>query len=122
MPKTDPAADLMDGDSNDQAIDRALRQALEPDVATVDRVIHAARSAAPSSSRRPWRLATAWAAAVGAVSLVWWASVEIPGNRISSPGLQPESSAVLRISNEDGLVTVTTPVGSKMIILPGETR
>jgi hypothetical protein len=101
----------------DRDLDTRLRETLEPDAAAVDRIVGSARvSEAPT--HRAWRWATAGAAAA---AVAWLAVAVIPGVRTTSPpetGI--EAPPVLRISNEEGAVTVTTPEGSKLIILPGD--
>lgn len=112
MARNDRDPDARDPDD----IDRTLREVLEPAAAIVDRVIRAARINEPAPPRA-WRLV---AASVAAAAIVWLVVLEIPDLRAPSPPeVRPETLSVLRISNEEGVVTVTTPEGSKMIILPG---
>lgn len=117
-------------DDDSSAVDRTLRRLLEADAAAVERLIRTALSAGGgdavgTASRRPalrlwWRWAPASVAlACLALAAVWW----IPASKVLET--LPETAAtppsdVLRISNEDGVVTVTTPAGAKMIILPGD--
>ena len=69
-----------------RAAEAALREALEPDQATVERVARGALARRTSARRRPWLYAV-----VGAASL------ELPGPPVASPvvGAGPELSASL---------------------------
>ncbi len=116
--------------SGADALDAALRAALEPDAATVDRLVRRALAEpAPRPVLRRWR----WAAA--ALTLLATAVLLIP--RLERPYRAPAATsrtavappaataeaittapAALRISNEHGPVTVTTPAGSKLVFLP----
>lgn len=109
-------------------VDAQLRQALEPEPAAVERLVTSAlaeHAEAPRSSRpapaRRWQLAVA-AAAVAVVAVLALpllgprerTGIEVPTARPQNP----TATASLRISNEDGPVTVTTTAGSKMVFLP----
>ena len=113
-------------DRPDHDLDAALRRRLEPDAATVSRVVRNALAAAePETHRaRPWRRATGWATA-GAFALLAALAVPVlipdaPVDPPVEPVPAPPQPSLLSISNESGVVTVTTPTGSKMIVLPGE--
>ncbi len=114
-------------------IDAMLRGALEPDQATVDRLVASAieeRARRPARSR--WQPANARRWQLAAAALVVLAVVALPLLESWLPGMPPappeaylppetsgsRTSAVLRISNQDGPVTVITPAGSKMVFLP----
>ncbi len=116
QPESTPAA--RDAETR---VDVDLRQTLDPDQATVRRVVRQAleqTSPAPAGAR-PWRLAAVAAALVlAAISL----SLLVPKDP-RPPGPSPSETATaepaaLQISNRGGLVTVTTPAGSKMVLLP----
>ncbi len=99
-------------------VEERLRRSLEPHPAVVDRLVRTAleRTSPPAPKRWPvWGLAGA-----AAVALAILAVVLIPTLQPTPLVVDLEEPAVLRISNEDGAVTVTTPAGSKMIILPGD--
>ena len=118
----------------DDKLDGLLRDTLEPDRGTIDRLVATALD--PNHGRtegsggrvaaRRWQLAIAVAAVLLAI-------MAIPVLRPSPPSAPtsgardaatpdvasaPRAHALLRISNEDGPVTVTSPAGSKMIFLP----
>ncbi len=117
-------------------IDAALRRALEPEAATVDRLVRGALAEreSPVPFRRPafrrpasrhWRLAAV--AAVVAVLAVLALPILLPtvpeeppapNFAARSPADGADTPTPLRISNEHGPVTVTTPAGSKMVFLP----
>ena len=112
-------------------LDAVLRDALEPEANTIDRLMREALNAQPRRApRRHWQVAAAVAFLVLAViglDRLRTASVTAPEPRpaplavsdAEAAGEPPASkAAALRISNEDGLVTITTPAGSKMVFLP----
>ncbi len=112
----------------EKRIDALLRGALEPDRATVDRLVAGAleagegRPAWPPGGRlatRRWQLVAAAAVVVliAAVlpTLAPWPWAPAAPQEASAP---PVPDRTLRISNDDGPVTVTTPAGSKLVFLP----
>lgn len=125
MDREDPAAVDVDVD-----IDERLRRALEPHPAVVDRLVRTAlEGTAPTAEGPARRLGPISRLAFAAAAVLILAAVLIPRFRPVPPGPAspevvglpaPAAAAVLEISNEDGPVTVTTPAGSKMILLPGD--
>jgi len=108
--------------SEDQ-LDSALRSSLEPDPATAEALVRRALAAddTPSARTVAWRLA----AAASVVALAVSTPLFLPRENTSELDTAPPNSytaaeskpARLSISNESGLVTVTTPAGSKMVML-----
>ncbi len=108
-----------------EAFDAELRRTLEPNPAVVERLVHSALDGERPARNATWRLAAMTAPAAAAVALVALIAAAlipsltfVPSDAESAPA--PMAPTTLRISNEDGAVTVTTPAGSKMIILPGD--
>ncbi len=111
-----------------QRVDAVLRDALEPDRATVDRLVAGALEAGedrPASrprgrwATRRWQLAAAAVVVVliaaALPTLAPWPWAPAAPQEASAP---PVPDRTLRISNDDGPVTVTTPAGSKLVFLP----
>ncbi len=110
----------------DVDVEEKLRHALEPHPAVVDRLVRTAleRTSPPAPKRWPVWIPVAAAAGVLILAVVLIPTLQPNPDRRTAPQVVelepfPEPS-VLRISNEDGPVTVTTPAGSKMILLPGD--
>ena len=102
--------------TEDARLDEELRRALEPHPAAVARVVHGALRGPATPRRQSWRLAV-----VGAFLLLM--ALTIPRLLVEPPPVDTAPTPAkrqLRISNEDGLVTVTTPTGSALVILSGE--
>ncbi len=114
-------------------VDAMVRGALEPDQVTADRLVASAlekREGRLAPSRRRPAASRRWQLAAAAVVVL--AAVALPILKSWQPGVPPapreasmppeasdlRASASLRISNEDGPVTVITPAGSKMVFLP----
>ncbi len=90
----------------DNAVDQRVRRALEPDPAVVERTVEAALRTSRRTVWIPW---AATATAVLALALVALFS--------RSPDvIAPPPRRVLTISNEHGLVTVTTPEGGRFVV------
>jgi len=101
----------------DQWLDGLLKEALEPEPRTVRRVIRA--SLAAPERRRGWRLVWAAAAAafvlgVGLLALAPWRQAEPPPQQ-----LQAVQAEAIVISNEGGVLTVTTPSGCEWVSVAG---
>ena len=99
-------------------LDEGLRRALEPHPAVVARVVRGALEGSDPAPRRRWLLAAA-----GAFLLLLASAIP----RIPNEPPPVENSPLiaqqrLRISNEGGVVKVTTPAGSALVILPGDLR
>ncbi len=112
--------------SESSGLDAALRRALDPDPATVDRLVRQALAAPETRppAFRHWRLAAA-AAAVAMLAIlalpVLLPTIPVTTDRpppAPDAGTPISEPALLRISNEHGPVTVTTPAGSKIVFLP----
>lgn len=118
---TSPTSPTSSNRASAERIDEALCEALEPHPAAVQRLLRNTLETGPSP-RRPklGRWLAGGASLAVAAALV--SAILTSGAPSPTPGT-PEATAtsVLRISNENGSVTVTTPAGSKMIILSGET-
>lgn len=111
----------------DLEADATLRRALEPETATADRLVQAALADGADDVRRRAGAASRWrrfapaaAALVVLAMLTTWQISRLPNDVPLPRPAEPAEARLLKISNEDGFVTVTTPAGSKMIILPGE--
>lgn len=106
----------------EQRVDAALRRALEPDRATVQRVLRGALAETPPEAVpvRPWRLAVAAAAllALAAVSLTLFDSRDPDRPPVAPPATAAARPAALKIANPNGMVTVTTQAGSQLVLLP----
>jgi len=100
-------------------LDARLRELLEPHRLTVERVVQGAlRAADAERQRRGWpRLAVASALVIVAVCLIPLVHVLSPGGDDPEP---PAAPVRLSITNQTGPVTITTPAGATMIILPGD--
>ena len=110
---SDPRSD------HEAAVDRLLRDALDPDVRTVGRVL--ARVRAPRqrqrSVRRPLLALACSLIVLTALSVAFWP-------RGTAPPRSPEAHAArISITNVDGALTVTIPSSGRWIVLdnPGET-
>jgi hypothetical protein len=96
-------------------IDHLLRRALQPEPDTVRRV---ARAAFVSEPRRRIRLALAAAASVLAFAVALLALS--PLFQPKAPPAAPAGSEAIVISNEDGVLTVTTPSGCEQVSVRGD--
>ncbi|MEM7355004.1 MAG: hypothetical protein AAF657_29615 [Acidobacteriota bacterium] len=102
-------------------VDTLLRTALDPEPAVAKRLAKRALNtpaAVPARWTAPtrWQLTTAFSAAA-VIALLWLAPRDqtVP----PTPAPPPATEAVaLVISNPNGLVTVTTTAGAKMVLLP----
>lgn len=102
-------------DEDLRRFDESLRRDLEPHPAVVSRVVHGALQGPISTSRPRWRLV--WA---GAFLLLL--AIAVPRLRMENPPVEtspPTAQQQLRISNDGGLVMVTTSA-SALVILPGD--
>ena len=102
-------------------LDKRLRERLEPNPFTVERLVRNALDGRPSPVRSVWWPRLAVGAALLVLVVLFFPTAELgppPGGETRSSA--PQRPTRLSISNEDGLVTVTSPAGSKMIILSGD--
>jgi hypothetical protein len=105
----------MDDEMNDDGrLDELLREALEPDPHTVRRVVRAALEPAPRRAPRlVWAAAAAgFIVAVGLIALSPW-------GRHEPPAPAPPQPEAIVISNQDGVLTVTTPSGCEWVSVGG---
>lgn len=125
--------------TTDRALDQRLRQSLSPDELTIDRLVTQALTHSPTRTARAWPPTRSWQLAAGLiVAILVVVALPVLGPRSPAPEnittavLEPatasktseivgsgEVPALLRISNEDGPVTVTT-VASKVVFLAPE--
>jgi hypothetical protein len=98
-------------------LDRRLRRALEAPPGAARRV--AARAlAGPRHRRWPLRLAVAAAAiTVLAAGLIWLLTPAAPPPVAT---VAPPAPQRLTITNHDGVVTVRSPAGATLVLIPGD--
>lgn len=115
-------------DVAEEQLDDWLRTALDDRTEVARRVARQALESAgpsPAHGSRRWRpVGLTAAAALLLALLAWWPASppqHLPQPETSPPRAEslPAAPAELRLSNENGLVTVTSSAGSQWIILPG---
>ncbi len=108
---------------SEDRLDTVLRSSLEPDPATVETLIRGALAASetPPAPVLTWRLATAALVVILAASpLFFFHPTDTSEVTLTPPDTYATAESkptTLLISNESGLVTVTTPAGTKMVML-----
>jgi hypothetical protein len=99
---------------DDDRLDELVREALDPDPHTVRRVIDTAlRPARRTAPRLVWAAAASVVLAAAIVALSPWA-------RREPPPPEPAQTEAIVISNQDGVLTVTTPSGCEWVSVGGD--